>query len=167
MTLLLKSTDDIRVTRLRVSTQRIPVIVAALWPKKGVNLGTLGRTVDAVGAWMVTPASALANRSMMQGNTIGQQIPWSTFLEDPYEWLQAQDARKIAIEITTNSIPVSELEPWTGDTVLVLGNEAHGIPQDALDLCDEAVEIPMSGVGNSLNVAVAASIVLYKLAGLL
>jgi tRNA (guanosine-2'-O-)-methyltransferase len=36
-----------------------------------------------------------------------------------------------------------------------------------LDLLDEAVEIPMLGTGTSLNVAVAGSLVLYKLAGLL
>lgn len=41
------------------------------------------------------------------------------------------------------------------------------IPPDAVDLLDQAVEIPMVGHGTSLNVAVAGSLVLYKLAGLL
>ncbi|WP_267959183.1 TrmH family RNA methyltransferase [Streptomyces sp. NRRL S-1813] len=52
-------------------------------------------------------------------------------------------------------------------TVLVLGHEQHGIPPEALDLLDEVVEIPMAGTGASLNVAVAGSLVLYRLAGLL
>lgn len=43
----------------------------------------------------------------------------------------------------------------------------HGIPPDATDLLDRAVEIPMVGHGTTLNVAVAGSLVLYKLAGLL
>jgi tRNA G18 (ribose-2'-O)-methylase SpoU len=52
-------------------------------------------------------------------------------------------------------------------TVLVLGHERTGIPAEALDLLDEVVEIPMVGSGASLNVAVAGSLVLYRLAGLL
>ncbi len=51
--------------------------------------------------------------------------------------------------------------------MLVLGHEQHGIPPEALDLLDEVVEIPMAGTGASLNVAVAGSLVLYRLAGLL
>jgi tRNA C32,U32 (ribose-2'-O)-methylase TrmJ len=51
-------------------------------------------------------------------------------------------------------------------TVVVLGHEQSGIPPEALDLLDAAVEIPMIGTGGSLNVAVAGSLVLYKLAGM-
>ena len=49
---------------------------------------------------------------------------------------------------------------------MVLGNESDGIPYEALSLLDTVVEIPMVGTGLSLNVAVAASLVAYKLAGL-
>jgi tRNA (guanosine-2'-O-)-methyltransferase len=49
----------------------------------------------------------------------------------------------------------------------VLGHEQTGIPAEALDLLDAAVEIPMIGTGASLNVAVAGSLVLYRLAGFL
>lgn len=51
--------------------------------------------------------------------------------------------------------------------MVLLGHEATGIPPEALDQLDLAVEIPMVGHGHSLNVAVAGSLVLYKLAGLL
>jgi tRNA (guanosine-2'-O-)-methyltransferase len=47
----------------------------------------------------------------------------------------------------------------------VLGHERTGIPGEAVDLLDVAVEIPMIGSGASLNVAVAGSLVLYRLAG--
>ena len=49
----------------------------------------------------------------------------------------------------------------------MLGHERTGIPAEALDLLDVAVEIPMVGSGASLNVAVAGSLVLYRLAGFL
>ncbi|WP_423203006.1 TrmH family RNA methyltransferase [Krasilnikovia cinnamomea] len=46
------------------------------------------------------------------------------------------------------------------------GHEADGIPVEAVDLLDAVVEIPMIGTGLSLHVAVAGSLVLYRLAGL-
>jgi tRNA (guanosine-2'-O-)-methyltransferase len=48
----------------------------------------------------------------------------------------------------------------------VLGHERSGIPPEVLDLLHEAVEIPTIGGGASLNVAVAGSPVLCKLAGM-
>jgi tRNA (guanosine-2'-O-)-methyltransferase len=51
--------------------------------------------------------------------------------------------------------------------VMVLGHEQTGIPPEAVEYLDMAVEIPMVGAGSTLNVAVSGSLVLYKLAGLL
>jgi tRNA (guanosine-2'-O-)-methyltransferase len=48
----------------------------------------------------------------------------------------------------------------------LLGHEWHGIPDDQVEAADVCVEIPMVGQGASLNVAVAGSLVLYRLAGL-
>jgi tRNA (guanosine-2'-O-)-methyltransferase len=63
--------------------------------------------------------------------------------------------------------PPRELSRQRRRTVAVLGHEQTGIPAEALDLLDLAVEIPMVGTGASLNVAVAGSLVLYRLAGFL
>ena len=51
-------------------------------------------------------------------------------------------------------------------TVLLLGHEHGGVPDEVLAIVDECVEIPMIGWGASLNVAVAGSLVAYRLAGL-
>ena len=50
--------------------------------------------------------------------------------------------------------------------MVLLGHEHDGVPDDVLAEVDECVEIPMVGVGASLDVAVAGSLVLYRLAGL-
>jgi tRNA (guanosine-2'-O-)-methyltransferase len=55
----------------------------------------------------------------------------------------------------------------SGPPLIVLGHEQKGIPPEALDLLDACVEIPTAGTGASLNVAVAGSLALYRLAGLL
>jgi tRNA (guanosine-2'-O-)-methyltransferase len=51
-------------------------------------------------------------------------------------------------------------------TLVLLGHEQHGVPEEVVAEADACVEIPMVGRGASLNVAVAGSLVLYRLAGL-
>jgi len=70
------------------------------------------------------------------------------------------------VELADEAIRLADLPTAPRRTVMVLGHEATGIPPEALDILDAVVEIPMVGTGLSLNVAVAGSLVLYKLAGL-
>lgn len=72
----------------------------------------------------------------------------------------------LGVELAEAAIRLADLPAARRRTIMVLGHEATGIPPYALDLLDDVVEIPMVGTGASLNVAVAASLVLYKLAGL-
>lgn len=50
--------------------------------------------------------------------------------------------------------------------MILLGHEWNGIPENQVQVADACVEIPMVGQGASLNVAVAGSLVLYRLAGM-
>ncbi len=58
------------------------------------------------------------------------------------------------------------LEPAWQRTVVLLGHEWHGVPEEQVDAADACLEIPMVGSGASLNVAVVGSLVLYRLAGM-
>lgn len=53
---------------------------------------------------------------------------------------------------------------WTSPTALVLGNEAWGVPDDVRDHLDGWTTIPMAGHAKSLNVATAASVLLFEAA---
>ena len=72
----------------------------------------------------------------------------------------------VGVELTDESIRLADLPVARRRTVVVLGHESDGIPPEATELLDRAVEIPMIGTGASLNVAVAGSLVLYRLSGL-
>ena len=52
------------------------------------------------------------------------------------------------------------------NTVVLLGHGTQGVPTDHVDAADTCVEIPMIGTGASLNLAVAGSLVLYRLVSL-
>jgi 23S rRNA (uridine2479-2'-O)-methyltransferase len=61
------------------------------------------------------------------------------------------------------SIPISHHD-FTAPTVLLVGNENHGLSENYRALCDALVTIPMFGSATSLNVACATSILLYEVA---
>jgi tRNA (guanosine-2'-O-)-methyltransferase len=72
----------------------------------------------------------------------------------------------LGVELVEGAITLASLAPARDRTVVVLGHERGGISEEAWGLLDDVVEIPMVGAGASLNVAVAGSLVLYRLAGL-
>lgn len=165
-----KTSDFLRTQRLRSRDRDRcgELLVACLWPKHGENLGSLVRTADALQACIAAPRSARPD--VRKGLTIGEHQACIHWVNDPYYWLSdmnAQGNRIVAVELAHNAVPIYELEPRDYEpTIVVVGNETIGIPEWALALAHDVIEIPMYGVGNSLNVAVAGSLALYKVAGL-
>jgi tRNA (guanosine-2'-O-)-methyltransferase len=136
----------------------------------GVNLGTLLRTCDAVGACLAVPRLPWVPEAVARGNTLRRPgcVHWAG--RDACRWLADQRSagyRIIGIELAEEAIRLADLPAARQRTIAVLGHERTGIPAEALSLLDAAVEIPMIGTGASLNVAVAGSLVLYRLAGFL
>ena len=89
---------------------------------------------------------------------------------DACRWLlrqRAAGAQIVGVELAEEAVRLADLPVARRRTVAVLGHEQTGIPPEAVGLLDVAVEIPMVGSGASLNVAVAGSLVLYRLAGLI
>lgn len=75
--------------------------------------------------------------------------------------LQEVPGRLVAVELAAGAVPAHEFAFADGD-VLVLGSEGHGLPPVALGHCHAAVFVPQPGKVASLNVATAASTVLYE-----
>jgi tRNA (guanosine-2'-O-)-methyltransferase len=146
------------------------LIAAPLWPMHDANLGTLLRTCDAVGACLAVPRLPWVPDALERGNTLRRPVYVHWTKRDATGWLDRQRGegwRVIGVELAEEAIRLGDLPAARQRTIAVLGNESTGIPPDAADLLDAAVEIPMVGTGKSLNVAVAGSLVLYRLAGLL
>src|SRR5580658_3736780 len=146
------------------------LIAAPLWPLHGANLGTLLRTCDAVGACLAVPKFPWVPEALDKGNTLRRPacVHWTG--RDPVQWLTRQrqsGSRIVGVELADEAIRLADLSAARERTIVVLGHEHSGIPDDAMELVDVAVEIPMIGTGASLNVAVAGSLVLYRLAGFL
>ncbi len=89
---------------------------------------------------------------------------------DRYRWedsesclssLSADGFRIVLAEATPDAVPLADSD-LTGRVALVFGNERDGISAITRDRVDETVGIPMAGFVESLNVSVAASIVLHE-----
>ena len=87
---------------------------------------------------------------------------------DRTEWIEGErerGLRLIAVEVVEGATPLAALEPARSPSLVLLGHEGAGVPEEVWPLVDDFVRIPMIGSGRSLNVAVAGSLVAYRLAG--
>ncbi len=78
--------------------------------------------------------------------------------------LKQQGYQILALEQTEGSVSLDtyRLNP-DGKYAIILGHEVEGVQQAVIDLVDQVLEIPQYGTKHSLNVSVAAGIVLYVL----
>ena len=74
--------------------------------------------------------------------------------------------RIVAVELAAGAVALPRLPPARERTLVLLGHEIDGVPEEQVDAADLCVEIPMVGLGASLNVVVAGSLVLYRPPGL-
>jgi tRNA G18 (ribose-2'-O)-methylase SpoU len=69
--------------------------------------------------------------------------------------------RIVGVEQDERSVDYRKIKVET-PTVFVFGNEVRGLSRTVRNVCDALIEIPMSGTKESLNVSVAAGIVLFS-----
>ncbi len=73
-----------------------------------------------------------------------------------------------AIEQVTNSLQLQNLPELNQNKIaFVFGNEVSGVEQETIELCNGCIEIPQFGMKHSLNISVAAGIVLWEVVRLL
>lgn len=130
------------------------------------NLGTLIRSADSLGASAVVvhggvdPAHPNALRASL-GTAFRLPVAKAHSLAEVFDWARQ---RKIATVATsaraTQAVWQADL---SGPLALIVGSEGEGLSQETIDMCDHAVLIPMAGSATSLNVGVAAGIILYEI----
>lgn len=130
------------------------------------NIGTIIRTADALGAAGVAlvgdttdPFSPQAVKASM-GSLFALPVVHEPDLDTVFHWAEAAG---VATVTTSAHAPCRLSEtPLQPPLIVLLGSERTGLPADALGRGTTAVSIPMVGRASSLNLAVAAGIVLYE-----
>ena len=129
------------------------------------NLGTILRTCDGAAAEGVIlldastdPYDPAAMRASM-GAVFSRRLVRASF-EAFAEWVRSQGATVVG---ATDWAPETYRDADYGArTVLLMGSEREGLTTEQQTLCDRMVSIPMHGRADSLNLAVAAAILLYE-----
>ncbi|MBX4215523.1 TrmH family RNA methyltransferase [Candidatus Parcubacteria bacterium] len=137
------------------------------------NVGAIFRTADAAGVAKIylsgyTPGPLDRfgrKRRDFEKSALGADVPWER-REDVLELLRElkEDFYLIAIEQDKRSVDYTKIVLREKSAIL-FGNEVDGLPKAVLDACESIAEIPMRGKKESLNVAVAAGIALFRMLG--
>ena len=75
--------------------------------------------------------------------------------------LKASGMQILATHLSESSVDFRAID-YTKPTAILVGQEKHGIGEEALALADHHIVIPMVGMVQSLNVSVAAAAILYE-----
>jgi RNA methyltransferase, TrmH family len=130
------------------------------------NLGTLVRTVDAAGGAALIVHSGTdpwhpgALRAAL-GSTFMIPIAVATSLDAVFGWAAAGNIRTLATSAKADA-SIWE-EPVGLPAAVLVGNEGEGLAPETVARCSQRVRIPMFGTATSLNVSVAAGIMLYEI----
>jgi len=148
--------------------KRHDIIVIASLIDKAPNLGGLTRTCEIfnIGALTIPNESILKDTAYLRAAASGEK--WTPLLSIPPTTVKdfiinykKMGYKVIGLEQTQNSIDVRKFK-FEEKSIIVLGNEKEGIPQDIINLIDNCVIIPQYGNIRSLNVHVSAAIMLWQ-----
>ncbi|HCJ6375148.1 tRNA (guanosine(18)-2'-O)-methyltransferase TrmH [Citrobacter sp. RHBSTW-00671] len=129
------------------------------------NVSAIIRTADAVGVHevhAVWPGSRMRTMlSSAAGSNSWVQVKTHPTIGDAVTHLKSQGMQVLATHLSDNAVDFREID-YTRPTCILMGQEKTGITQEALDLADQDIIIPMTGMVQSLNVSVASALILYE-----
>jgi 23S rRNA (guanosine2251-2'-O)-methyltransferase len=151
-------------------SEKTPVVVVLDNIRSMHNVGSVFRTGDAFliqGIYLCGYTSQPPHRDIHK-TALGatETVAWRHFpvTTDAIRSLKQDGYTVFAIEQTEASMRLTELSvALAGPVAVVFGNEVSGVDPAVLELCDGSVEIPQFGMKHSLNVSIAAGIVLWEL----
>lgn len=159
------STEDFK------AQEKLPLVLVLDNVRSGLNVGSVFRTADAFALNQIILCGITAqppHREILKtalGST--DSVDWA-YVEDTREavaQLKEMGYLVYAIEQTTQKIWLQDFQPVPAmKYAFVLGNEVDGVDDTVLRICDGAIEIPQFGTKHSLNIAVAAGIVVWEAA---
>ncbi|HLG32712.1 MAG TPA: RNA methyltransferase [Ignavibacteriaceae bacterium] len=156
--------------------KKLPVSVILNSIRSDYNVGAIFRTSD--GAMIeklylcgYTPhppnSKHPAGKKEILKTALGstESVKWE-YVKDAKEVilsLKEKGIKVCALEMTEKSFPYYNLNKDIFPLALLVGNEITGVSQELLNLCDFSIEIPQYGIKQSLNVAVAYGITIFRL----
>jgi len=150
------------------SARKIPLVVVLDNVRSLHNVGSVFRTADAFlvekiylcGITSVPPNPEIHKTALGAEFTMDWEYAANT--DEVVKTLKKEGYFVYAVEQAEGSVLLTDLHLDTNRKYAVIfGNEVKGVQQEVVDLCDACLEIPQYGTKHSLNVSVAAGIVVW------
>lgn len=129
------------------------------------NMGTILRTADSINLKqiLVSKGSSDVYNPKVVRSTMGAIFRVKVIeCEDLSKTIKELKKHKITVYATDLKTDESIYDVDYKKSAIVIGNEANGVSNEILELSDKRIKIPMLGKTESLNAAVATSIILYE-----
>ena len=150
--------------------EKQPLVVVLDHVRSLYNVGSVFRTSDAfrIEGVVLCGITACPPHPEIHKTALGaeESVDWRYYerTEDAVEELKRAGYIVLAVEQCEGSTMLQDFTSQPGERyAIVLGNEVKGVRQQVVDMCDGCLEIPQWGTKHSLNVSVAAGIVLWHM----
>ncbi len=144
---------------------KTPFILVAEAPEKPGNIGALLRTADAAqldAVLIANPKTDIYNPNIIR-SSVGCVFTSNIAMGSTSEIIDFLKQHKINIYGAALQTSVNYCDQdYTKPTAIVVGTEATGLSKEFLDNTTQNIKIPMSGVIDSMNVSVAAGILIFE-----
>lgn len=161
--------DRISVEEFKKS-KKIPITILLENIRSAHNIGSVFRTADSflINEIILCGISAQPPNKDIRKTALGssESVEWKyeKNIEIAIQKLKDEGNKIISVEQTTNSISLENFKPSKNSKyAIIFGNEVNGIEQRTIDLSDMAIEIPQYGTKHSLNISVAAGIIIWNI----
>jgi 23S rRNA (guanosine2251-2'-O)-methyltransferase len=159
-----KSVDEFR------DSPKTPIVIVLDNVRSMHNVGSVFRTADAflLEAVFLCGYTPVPPHRDIHKTALGatETVKWKYFsgTAEAISFLKEDGYGIYAVEQVTDSILLNEVETDPGEKLaVVFGNEVNGVDTAILKECNGSIEIPQLGMKHSLNISVAAGIVLWEL----
>ncbi len=130
------------------------------------NVSAILRTCDAVGINKVHLVYTIEKFPKLGRKSSGSAVKWiekekHQDIQTCFKSLHSQGFNIFASTLEEDSISLYDID-FTKKVAIVLGNEHRGVSKEGIEFSDKKFMIPMKGMVQSLNVSVAAAIILYE-----
>ena len=161
--------DRISIEEFKKS-KKIPITIILENIRSAHNIGSVFRTADSflINEIILCGISAQPPNKDIRKTALGssESVGWKyeKNIDVAIQKLKDEGNKIISIEQTTNSISLENFKPSNnGKYAIIFGNEVNGIEQRTIDLSDMAIEFPQYGTKHSLNISVAAGIIIWNI----
>ena len=163
-----KDLQRINIEEFKIA-KKTPITIILDNVRSALNVGSVFRTSDAFlieniilcGITATPPNKEIRKAALGSTDSVNWKYIKNT--TEAVQQLSKEGYHVVAIEQARKSTLLNKFELPKKPIAIILGNEANGVSQEVIDICDEVLEIQQFGTKHSLNVSVTTGIVVWKI----